>query len=92
MIASGNATKATMTARSFVSELAKHKPDLVSANSVPDVTHIRNNEIVEFNLPLLNFIQLLVLLLPKAGARSVFGQLRERYEAHLVTPAYNFSE
>lgn len=91
MIAAGNATKAALTTQSFISELAKHKPNLVSVDAVLDANQT-GKAFVEFNLPLLNFIQLLVLLLPKAGAQNVFSQLRKRYEAHLVTPAYNFSE
>ncbi|KAJ9075283.1 hypothetical protein DSO57_1037583 [Entomophthora muscae] len=92
MIDSGNATKATLTTRFFVAELIQHKPDLVSPDNSTDLSNIGEKDFVEFNVPLLNFIQLLVLLLPKAGARSIFSQMRERYQAHLVTPAYSFSE
>lgn len=92
MVASGNATKAALTTRFFVGELVHHKPELISANNTTDASCIGEKDLVEFTIPLLNFIQLLMLLLPKAGARNIYAQMRERYQAHLVTPSYSFSE
>lgn len=88
LIVTGNASKATRTGKAFVIEVAQHRPELVSANDKSDAVP----EFIEFKEPLLNFVQLLLLLLPKAGARNLYAQLRNRYQPQLVNPIFNFSE
>lgn len=79
-----NIRGATTSLSSFIALVSKNEPSLLSSSTSDTIT--------AFTIPLLNFAQLLVLLVQKADAAQLFLDLRSKYKTAIASLDSSFRE